>query len=146
MTLDLIFLLILFVLFVALLASPMFLSKQKGAQEKGLTPLFEESCVVRRDARSGSSLGRNMFLWRVSLYPEFMVLALFSQALIPYREIDRVEIKGYTDYEEVWIRRLAEPVGELITIKSKNTAQMIEVVKSLGVRCEPGNRQSGQRY
>ena len=72
-----------------------------------------------------------------------MVLALFSQAVIPYREIDRVEIKSYTDYDEVWIRRHAEALGELITIKSKKAAKMIEVFKSLGVRCEPGYRQSG---
>ena len=87
-----------------------------------------------------------MFLWRVSLYPEFMVLALFSQAVIPYREIDRVEIKNYTDFEEVWIRRHAEPAGELITIRSKKAEKMVETFKSLGVRCDPGHPAAGQRY
>ena len=145
MNMDLAFLLILFVLFVSLLISPLILSKQRAAEEKASTPLFEESCAVRRDSGSGSSLGRNMFLWRVSLYPDFMVLALFSQAVIPYREIDWVEIKSYTGYEEVWIHRHAEPVGEVITVRSKNAAKMIEVFTSLGVRCDPGQARSRQR-
>jgi hypothetical protein len=68
MNMDVAFLLTLFILFVALLASPIFLPKQKAAEEKNLTPLFEESCVVGRDFGSGSSFAHNMFLWRVSLY------------------------------------------------------------------------------
>jgi len=144
MAIDIAFLLTLFVLFVGLLASPVILAKQRSAQEKDLTPLFEESCAIRRDTGSGSSFGRNMFLWRVSLYPDFMVLALFSQVLIPYREIDLVEIKSYTDYEEVWIRRHAEPVGELITVRSKKAEKIIQVFAALGVRCGPGRPQSGQ--
>jgi len=143
MDMELAFLLIFFVLFVALLASPMFLSRQKAVEEKHLTPLYEESCAVRRDFGSGSSLGRNMFLWRVSLYPEFMVLALFSRALIPYREIDRVEIKSFQDYKEVWIRRHVEPVGELITVRSKNAEDMVMAFSASGVRCDPGRPQSG---
>lgn len=143
MDMDLVFLVIFFVLFVALLASPIFLSRQKAAEEKNLTPLFEESCAVRRDFESGSSVGRNMFLWRVSLYSEFMVLALFSRVVIPYREIDRVEIKNFTDYKEVWIRRNVEPAGELITVRSRNAEKMIEVFTFAGVHYDPGRPQPG---
>ena len=146
MNMDVAFLLTLFILFVALLASPIFLPKQKAAEEKNLTPLFEESCVVGRDFGSGSSFAHNMFLWRVSLYPEFMVLALFSRVLLPYREIERVEIRSFTDYKEVWIRRSAEATGELITVRSKNVEKMIEAFASAGVRCDHGQSQSVQRY
>ena len=134
MDMNLAVLVIILAVFVALLASPIFLSRRKAVEEKDLTPLFQESCVVRRDLGSGSSLGRNMILWRVSLYPEFMVLALFSRALIPYREIDRVEMKSFQDDNEVWIRRNGDPTGELITIISKHAVKMIEVFTSLGVR------------
>ena len=137
MELELAFLAIFVVVFVALLASPMILSRRKAVEEKELTPLFQESCAVRRDFGSGSSLGRNMFLWRVSLYPEFRVLALFSQVLIPYREIDRVEMKNFQDEKEVWIRRHVEPRGELITVKSKHAEKMIEVFSAMGIRSDP---------
>jgi len=146
MSLELAFLLVFVLLFVALLVSPLFLSRQKAAEEKNLTALFEESCAVRRDFGSGSSLGRNMFLWRVTLYPEFMVLALFSQAIIPYREIERVEIKNYQDYKEVWIRRRAEPIGELISVRTKNAEKMVEVFTSSGIRYDAATSQSGQGY
>ena len=137
MEIELAFLAIFVLVFVTLLASPMILSRRKAIEEKDLTPLFQESCAVRRDFGSGSSLGRNMFLWRVSLYPEFMVLALFSRVLIPYREIDRVEMKNFQDEKEVWIRRHVEPMGELITVKSKHAEKMIEVFTAMGIRSDP---------
>lgn len=134
MDMNLAFLVIFLAVFVALLASPIFSSRRKAVEEKDLTPLFQESCVVHGDLGLGSSLGRNMFLWRVSLYPEFMVLALFSRVLIPYREIDRVEMKSFQDDNEVWIRRHGDLTGELITIKSKHADKMIAVFTSQGVR------------
>ena len=145
MSLELAFLLIFIVFFVALLVSPIFLSRQKAPEEKNLTAAFEESCAVRRDFGSGSSLGRNMFLWRVTLYPEFMVLALFSRAIIPYGDIERVEIKNYQDYKEVWIRRRAEPISELISVRSKNAEKMVEVFTSLGVHYDSATPHSGPR-
>jgi len=128
------------------LVSPAFLSRIKHAEEKNLTPLFEEWCAVHRDSGSRGSAGRNMFLWRVSLYPEFLVLALFSQDLIPCREIAKVEMKDFQNSKEVWLHRRVDQVDEFITIKSQNAARMIEAFAGLGVRADPVPTRSVKRF
>ncbi len=130
------FLFLFLILIVLVLVSPAFLSRIKRAEEKNLTPLFEEWCAVHRDSGSRSSVGRNMFLWRVSLYPEFMVLGLFSQDLIAYRDIDKVELKDFQNSKEAWLHRHVDQVGELITIKSQKAERIIEVFAGLGIRSE----------
>lgn len=134
MGMDVAILLVLFLAFIGFLLLPSYLARQRGPEEKSLTPLFEELCAVRRDFASASSPGRNMFLWRVSLYPEFLVLALFNRAIIPYREIDRVEIERYPDRQEVWIYRRLDAGGDLITVASKKAEQLVQVLSSAGVR------------
>lgn len=146
MTVDVAILLILFFGFVALLRLPSVMARRRAPQEAGLTPLFEESCVVRRDFGSGTSRGRNMFLWRLSLYPDFMVLSLRTQAIVPYREIDRVELNSYQDRKEVWIYRQVDAVSELITVASKNPEQLVKVLTSVGVRFVTAPPRTGKHF
>jgi hypothetical protein len=131
-TLSILFLFL--ILIVLVLVSPAFLSRIKRAEEKKLTPLFEEWCAVHRDSGSRGSVGRNMFLWRVSLYPEFMVLGLFSQDLIPYRDIDKVEVKNFQNSKEVWLNHHIDQGGEFITIKSEKAERIAEVFAGLGIQ------------
>ncbi len=72
-----------------------------------------------------------MFLWRVSLYPEFMVLGLFSQDLIPYQDIDKVEVKDFQNSKEVWLHVHVDQGSEFITIKSQKTARISEILQGL---------------
>jgi hypothetical protein len=134
------FLFLFLILIVLVLVSPAFLSRIKRAEEKKLTPLFEEWCAVHRDSGSRSSLGRNMFLWRVSLYPDFMVLGLFSQDLIPYRDIDKVEVKDFQDSKEVWLHRHREQQVEFITIKSQKADRIVEVFAGQGIRSDTARK------
>ncbi len=54
-TLSILFLFL--ILIVLVLVSPAFLSRIKRAEEKKLTPLFEEWCAVHRDSGSRGSVG-----------------------------------------------------------------------------------------
>ena len=137
MDITLAFLFLLLVLIVLVLVSPAFLSRIRHPEEKNLTPLFEEWCAIHRDSGSRSSLGRNMFLWRVSLYPEFMVLGLFSRDLITYRDIDKVEVKDFQNSKEVWLHLNVGHHGEFITIKSQRAQRIAEVFAGLGIRANP---------
>ena len=142
MDITLAFLFLFLILVVLVLVSPAFLSRIKRAEEKNLTPLFEEWCAVHRDSGARSSLGRNMFLWRVSLYPEFMVLGLFSQDLISYRDIAKVEVKDFQNSKEVWLHRHAEQGDEFITIKSQKAERIVAIFSGRGIRSDPVPAQS----
>jgi hypothetical protein len=128
------FLFLFLVLIVLVLVSPAFLSRLRHADEKNLQPIYEAWCAVHRDSGARGSVGRNMFLWRVSFYPKFMVLALFSQDLIDYQELAAVELKDFQNSKEVWLRRQLEQGTELITIKTGHAERIVEALANVGVR------------
>ena len=59
--------------------------------EKGLKPISQERCSVQSGG-FGSSVGGNIPLARVTLYPEFMVIGFFTTTVIPYKNIAEVSL------------------------------------------------------
>lgn len=145
MDITLAFLFLFLVVIVLILVSPAFISRLRHAEEKALKPIYEEWCAVHRDSGTRGSKGRNMFLWRVTFYPKFMVFALFSQDLISYEEVAAVELKDFQNSKEVWLQRQWGQERELIVIKSSHADRIVEVLGNLGVRATPGAARSNVR-
>jgi hypothetical protein len=71
----------------------MVLARRRAPQERGLVPTFEAIC----SGRSGGSflgLGSNLPIFRVSIYPNFLVICLFSPTVIPFAQLSKVEARG----------------------------------------------------
>jgi hypothetical protein len=78
------------VLVAALLLAPMLLARRRAPQERGLTPLFQTSC----SGSFGRLGGANYPAFRLRVYTDFLVIALFTPHVIPFDRLARVEVRG----------------------------------------------------
>jgi hypothetical protein len=126
-----------FVLFVGVaisfLLSPVLLSRLRLDEERKVTPLSAEWCNIRRYVGLGTFAGGNIFFWRLSLYPEFMVTALFSPRPIPYRDIERVEMKKRMLSREVWVYWHLGSRRENFAIRTRNAEAVVETMRKCGI-------------
>ena len=76
---------------VGLLLWPVVNSFRRVPAEKGLEPISQERCSVQ-SGQLGFTVGGNIPLARVTLYPEFMVIGFFTTTVIPYKNIAEVSL------------------------------------------------------
>ena len=72
------------------LLAPMLLARRRAEQERGLTPVFEAFC-----AGTFAWIGRtNIPMIRLSIYKNFLVIAVISPSVIPFTQLARAEVRA----------------------------------------------------
>jgi len=75
---------------VVVLLAPMLLARRRAEQERGLTPVFEAFC-----AGTFAWIGRtNIPMIRLSIYKNFLVIAVISPSVIPFTQLARAEVRA----------------------------------------------------
>jgi hypothetical protein len=72
------------------LLAPMVLARRRAERERGLTPVFEAFC-----AGTFAWFGRtNIPMIRLSIYSDFLVVAVISPLVIPFAQLARAEVRS----------------------------------------------------
>jgi hypothetical protein len=79
--------------------------KRKLPRENGLMPRYQTICAGIRTAGFGFfGMGSILPFWRISLYDDFVVIAIFSPVMIEYSDIDSIRCRNWIVFSSVRIK------------------------------------------